>query len=44
MNKEQAIQEFKELFPNHTEIDLIMFKHGYEAAKHQMVNELIKNE
>ena len=43
MNKEQAIQEFKELFPNYTELELIMFKHGYAAAQHQMVNELIKN-
>lgn len=44
MNKEKAIKEFKELFPEHTNLDLIMFEHGYETAKHQMVTLLIKYE
>lgn len=44
MDKDKAIKEFKELFPNHTNMDLIMFKHGYETAKHQMVTSLIKYE
>lgn len=44
MNKEQAIQEFKELFPDHTENDLIFFEQGYEMAKSQMIMTILKNE